>query len=162
MLATLVDAGRWLVGRAPKLFIAKDGTVMGFGADDPDLAAALGKEMPNLLRNRQPTLVKVADFMGEELEFFLEPVVGRMTLFIFGGGHVSQQVAPLAAYVDFNVVVADDRPEFSNPLLFPNAQETLVMDFECVMEKLPIDETSWAPLKHRSLEFPCLGGAPNP
>ena len=41
-------------------------------------------------------------------------------LYIFGGGHIAQRLAPLAAATGFFVTVIEDRPEFKN--LFPNAR----------------------------------------
>ena len=41
-------------------------------------------------------------------------------LYIFGGGHIAQHIAPLAAATGFFVTVIEDRPEFKS--LFPNAR----------------------------------------
>jgi len=41
-------------------------------------------------------------------------------LYIFGGGHIAQHLAPLAAATGFFVTVIEDRPEFES--LFPNAR----------------------------------------
>ncbi len=67
---------------------------------------------------------------------FAEPVAAAPTVFIFGGGHVSAQIAPLAALVDFRVVVVDDRPEFADPRRFPTAHAVLLQEFEGVMDRL--------------------------
>lgn len=52
------------------------------------------------------------------IEFF--PASPR--LFLFGAGHVSAELALLAARVDFSVLVADDRPEFANAERFADAR----------------------------------------
>ncbi len=56
------------------------------------------------------------------------PVLPRVTLFIVGGGHVGQAVAKLAAEVDFDIWVLDDRATFASRERFPTAQRLLVGD----------------------------------
>lgn len=51
------------------------------------------------------------------------------TSYIFGGGHVAKALAPIISLADFNVVVADDRPEFANAERFPDAEQILLVDF---------------------------------
>ncbi len=54
------------------------------------------------------------------------PVLPRITLLIVGGGHVGQAVARLAAEVDFDVWVMDDRSSYVSAERFPTAQRLLV------------------------------------
>lgn len=56
----------------------------------------------------------------EQGTFFLEQIVYGETVWIFGGGHVSQQLVPTLARVDFHCVVIEDREEFAAPELFEN------------------------------------------
>ena len=55
----------------------------------------------------------------------------KKTLFMFGAGHVSQQLAILAKMVDFRVVVLDDRSQFANRDRFEDADEIMALsDFK--------------------------------
>ena len=63
---------------------------------------------------------------GETL--LVEPFRSPETVFLFGAGHVSQQVAVMAAATGFQVVVLDDRPEFANRRRFPDADDVRVID----------------------------------
>jgi xanthine dehydrogenase accessory factor len=54
------------------------------------------------------------------------PVLPRITLLIAGAGHVGQAVARLAAEVDFDVWVLDDRERYVSRERFPQAQRLLV------------------------------------
>ncbi|HEY7426415.1 MAG TPA: XdhC family protein, partial [Gemmataceae bacterium] len=54
------------------------------------------------------------------------PVLPRITLLIVGGGHVGQAVARLAAEVDFDVWVIDDRASYVGRERFPSAQRLMV------------------------------------
>jgi xanthine dehydrogenase accessory factor len=54
------------------------------------------------------------------------PILPRITLLIVGGGHVGQAVARLAADVDFDIWVVDDREAYANKERFPDAERILV------------------------------------
>jgi xanthine dehydrogenase accessory factor len=56
------------------------------------------------------------------------PVLPRVTLLIVGGGHVGQAVARLAAEVDFEIWVLDDRERYASRERFPSAQRLIVGD----------------------------------
>ncbi len=60
--------------------------------------------------------------------YAVERCVCRSALFIFGAGHVSQDVARMARMVDFRVVVLDDRAEFCSRERFADAHQLIVLD----------------------------------
>jgi xanthine dehydrogenase accessory factor len=72
------------------------------------------------------------------------PIWPRITLLIVGGGHVGRAVAKLAAEVDFDVWVLDDREAFANAERFPMARRFLVGDIGEKLKEL-------APAIHPSL-----------
>lgn len=76
--------------------------------------------------------------------FLIEPIVDRGTVFLFGAGHVSQQVAAFLAPLEFGCVVLDDRAEFANTRRFPTADEVLVpASFQSAMAGLSIGPSSY-------------------
>jgi xanthine dehydrogenase accessory factor len=82
------------------------------------------------------------NYAGER--YLVEPVCDFGTVFIFGGGHISQKLAPLARLVGFRVVVLDDRPEFVEPTRFPQADGCiLVGSFEHALEEITVDPDSY-------------------
>jgi xanthine dehydrogenase accessory factor len=66
------------------------------------------------------------------------PHLSRCPLLIVGGGHVGQAVGNLAADLDFDVWVVDDRAEYVSPERFPKAQRRLAGRFEEVLPSLEI------------------------
>jgi xanthine dehydrogenase accessory factor len=56
---------------------------------------------------------------GGFAEVFLEVLEGAPVLAVCGGGPVGQALARAGALAGFEVLVADDRPEFRRPELFP-------------------------------------------
>ncbi len=66
------------------------------------------------------------------------PTPPRARLVIVGAGHVGQAVAALAAQVDFDVWVVDDRHQYANAERFPAAQRLIVGPFDEVLPVLGI------------------------
>jgi xanthine dehydrogenase accessory factor len=64
------------------------------------------------------------------------PVLPRVNLLIVGGGHVGQAVARLAAEVDFDVWVLDDRERYACRERFPAASRLLVGDIGVTLKDL--------------------------
>jgi xanthine dehydrogenase accessory factor len=75
--------------------------------------------------------------------FLIEPIRPGRTVFVFGAGHVSQQVVPLCETVDFRTVVLDDRAEYACRPRFPDASEIWVMESFENWDGLAIDEASF-------------------
>ena len=59
-----------------------------------------------------------------------ETVTPPCALWIAGGGHIAQAVAPLAWQLDFNVTVFDDRPALANYDFFPDGVALKVGEWE--------------------------------
>ena len=63
-------------------------------------------------------------------------------MYLFGGGHVSFEVAKLAVNLGFDVTVVDDREEFANPVRFPECK-TVVVDSFPDMPDFETDDRSY-------------------
>lgn len=66
------------------------------------------------------------------------PVLPRCRLVIVGGGHVGQAVGQMAADLDFDVWVVDDRGEYVSEERFPRAQRRISGPIERVLPDLEI------------------------
>jgi len=62
---------------------------------------------------------------GGKMTVFLEKHGAAPSLFVFGAGHVSKEVAALAAHVGFRVSVVDERADWLSPERFPAATRRL-------------------------------------
>jgi len=76
-------------------------------------------------------------------EVFVEPVTPKPLLVIAGGGHVGQALAIQADIVGFDIMVLDDRPEFTNSELFPENTKTICGDIEQQLNKIPPDKDTY-------------------
>jgi xanthine dehydrogenase accessory factor len=66
------------------------------------------------------------------------PLQPRCRLVIVGGGHVGQAVANLAADLEFDVWVVDDRAEYVSEERFPRAKQRIAGTNEAVLPNLEI------------------------
>lgn len=82
-------------------------------------------------------------------KYYSEPLVSAGTVYVFGGGHVAQELVPVLAHVGFRCIVYDDRPEFSNKHLFPQAEGTIVASFEDVFQQIEIEERDYVVIMTR-------------
>lgn len=123
-------------GTVRRSFYNGNGSIYG-DSDIPrpaleNLLAKTGKE-------RSPSLIEEGDG-----RFLAEPAFSSGNVYLFGAGHVSQQVALLTQMVDFRTIVLDDREEFANPKRFESADEVIVLNrFEDCFKKLSIEEDSY-------------------
>ncbi len=79
-----------------------------------------------------------------EQRFFVLPINLPEIVFIFGAGHISQDLAPVCRTVGFYPVVLDDREDFANPQLFPDAGEVVIVDsFSECFDRIDVDEKSF-------------------
>jgi xanthine dehydrogenase accessory factor len=60
----------------------------------------------------------------------------RTHLYVLGAGPVGQQVAQLAAQLDFRVTVIDERASLLTPDRFPAATEIIHADFDALLPQL--------------------------
>lgn len=67
-------------------------------------------------------------FTKNGVEVFVEPVIPKLVLLIAGGGHIGQALALQANLVGFDVIVVDDRSEFTDPALYPEGIRTFCDD----------------------------------
>src|SRR5262245_797066 len=66
------------------------------------------------------------------------PILPRCRLVIVGGGHVGKAVGDLAAELEFDVWIVDDRPEFVAEQRFPKAQRRVSGPIDRVLPDLEI------------------------
>ena len=74
----------------------------------------------------------------EGRDLYIEQINTSGRVYIFGCGHVAQELEPVLTHVGFRCVVMDDRPEFANRDLFPTAEEVLMVDFEKLSDYIKI------------------------
>ena len=130
-----------------KLFIRADGTTTGtFG--NSNLEELVIKKALELMPFGRCEFVNF-----EGIELFIEGYTTPPQLVLLGGGHISKALSNLADTLSFSVHVIDDRPEFSNPARFPNAENTIVATYDQGLDKIPISRNTYIIIATRGHRF---------
>ena len=104
-----------------------------------------GIDVPeNLVLSRHPE--RTGDIFAEQIN-----TSGRV--YVFGGGHVAQELVPVLAHVGFRCVVMDDREEFTKNDLFPTAEEIILGDFRKISDYCTIGEEDYVCVMTRGHAF---------
>jgi xanthine dehydrogenase accessory factor len=143
VVATIVNSDHWQAELIPKMFMDPDGERTGVLSRIKEAEDTIKEELRQVMTQGEPKIIICHDEAGNELELFVEPLASEPILYVFGGGHVSLQIVPLAAKIGFKVVVVDDRAEFADPDNFPEAWKVHQYPFEGVLDKFPVDESSY-------------------
>ena len=62
--------------------------------------------------------------------YFIEKINQNSKVYIFGGGHVAQQLVPTLHRIGFNCIVLEDRVDFSKKELFQGVVSTRIVDMQ--------------------------------
>jgi len=82
---------------------------------------------------------------GGGMDVFVDRIHARPRLYVAGGGHIGQELAPLAAHLGYDVTVVDDREACADPDRFPDAVEVVHGDYGDALGDVPMtDETAVA------------------
>jgi xanthine dehydrogenase accessory factor len=134
VLATIISEEPSREGAVRKGLLSSEGNTIGPIALDPKAR----QSAQEVIKEKRPQLI-----LYEGKRLYLEPIFAEPTLYIFGAGHISRSIAPVASLVGFQVVVIDDRAEFASREHFPLADEIWVEEFETVGEKIEPDEQAY-------------------
>jgi xanthine dehydrogenase accessory factor len=148
LLATLISVDdTFSRQRSSKILMKNSGETIGDIMDRDKIEKRILVEREALAKEKKPTVIVIEseeeDSRWKKMEVLIEPIFSEPTVFIFGAGHVSQQLAPLAKRVSFRVVVIDDREMFANRERFPEADEVIVSEFENSFDHLTVDDSSY-------------------
>jgi xanthine dehydrogenase accessory factor len=147
-LCTIIDTK----GSAPrktgaKMLVYTNGTIdgsIGGGA----LEKIVIEQAQDAIKNNVSISVKhnlvseLAMCCGGTVELFIEPIMNKKKVYIFGAGHIGKALSKFAAELDFNVTLIDERYEAFDGI---DIQEcTLVKDHHAAaIEQLSFDENTF-------------------
>ena len=86
-------------------------------------------------------------------DFYAEQICSSGRVYVFGCGHVAQELVPVLEHVGFRCVALDDRPEFATKELFPAAEEVKLIDFEHISDYISVTEDDYVCVMTRGHAF---------
>lgn len=132
----------WLIttmgrGQKPDTYrclVKRDGTLVGRFDGESQL-------LPKLMSCSES--MSIRSEVIDNWRCIIEPLRNSGTAYIFGAGHVSQQIAPLSETVGFKTVVLDDRAEYANRERFPKSSGIILLESFDRLPELAIDEEGY-------------------
>ena len=89
----------------------------------------------------------------QENGLFIQQLCDAGRVYVFGGGHVAQELVPVLEHIGFPCTVLDDRAEFAAPALFPTAQQVILGDFHRISDSLQIGAQDYVCVMTRGHAF---------
>lgn len=93
------------------------------------VAGALPSDTPSSVMADASTLMEREKSMTVsygDRDVFIDVIIPRPHLIIFGAVHIAQALCALGRHLDFDITVSDARPAFLTPERFPYADQLLV------------------------------------
>ena len=149
-MATIVQAA----GSSPqkegaKMLVRDDGTVFGtlgggcLEAEAAQAALAAIEDGKPLTVSFELTEKKGGLVCGGKVLVFIDPVIPEPKLVVLGAGHLGRALAKLGKFAGYSVTVVDDREEYANRELLPEADEVVVHSFSSVFSRVIVERTSF-------------------
>jgi xanthine dehydrogenase accessory factor len=131
-----------------KMLVFEDGSISGT-IGGGNLEKKVIENALNVLIGREAKLFK-HDLLhqldmccGGTVEIFIEPILERNRLYIFGAGHTGHKLAQYAVNLDFEIFLIDDRKEHLDGCRIPGVSK-MHMNFQESLPLLPFDENVFA------------------
>ncbi len=130
--ATVVKSDTQNAKIGMKMIFASNGERIGT-LGNPSLETEIADQLIDILEKNSAGIFK----QSENTIIFLEPLQPRPTLLIAGAGHVGQALCHLGNWLDFDIVIVDDRADFASSKRLPEADEIIIGDIAEELKKYP-------------------------
>ncbi len=144
VLASVLEAGPLDVAPGSRMLVERSGQRMGTLGDArlDDLVAS--HALDAFPRHATETVYVAAGGLSERVAagataIYVEVVEAKPVFLVVGAGHIGRSLAKLADFLDFHVVVLDDREDFASEERLPEADRVICDDYEVALNNFPID-----------------------
>ena len=129
------------------MIVEEDGKIQGT-IGGGDLEKKVIENALKTIKNKTPQLFR-HDLLhqhnmccGGTVDIYIEPILKKDTLYIFGAGHTGQALAKFATELNFEVVAIDNRKEYLNQIIQPDINK-MHLEFEQALTVLPFDDKTY-------------------
>lgn len=146
-LATVIETKGSVPRQAgSKMLVWPNGEIVGT-VGGGQMEAYVIEEALAALRDGQPRVLtyNLSDLgagdpgvCGGTARVFVEPLLTPLTVVVIGCGHVGRAVAELAKWMEYRVVLVDDRPGYATPEAIPGMDAYYTVPPEDLLEHVPI------------------------
>lgn len=145
LLASVLEPGpRESLVAGSRFLVEPDGGRLG-SLGDPALDDLVAEYAPSAYAEHLNTTVYVGPdglstrTIRDATSLYIEVIEAKPVFIVVGAGHVGKAICKLADFLDFHVVVIDDREDYADPELLPEADEVICEDFETAIDNYPIN-----------------------
>lgn len=86
-------------------------------------------------------------------ELYSEQINSSGLVYVFGCGHVAQELVPVLSHVGFRCVALDDRPDFASSQVVKGAEKVMLVDFERLSDYISIGPEDYVCVMTRGHAF---------
>lgn len=140
-----------------KMLVYENGSIYGT-IGGGNLEKKVIENALEVIRNRESKLFR-HDLLhqhsmccGGNVEIYIEPVMKKNKLYIFGAGHTGQALAKISSDHDFEIVLIDDRKEYMDECKIPEVNK-MNLPFQQALALLPFDERTFVSILTYSHEL---------
>lgn len=90
---------------------------------------------------------------GGTVTVFIEPMLPRAEIVIFGAGHIGEKIGQLCNVLNIPYRVYDDRPERVNETVFPGAAECVLGPFPELSDRISLSNNSFCVILTHGHEY---------
>lgn len=127
-----------------KMIVFDDGRISGT-IGGGDLEKKVIRNALDVIKNGKPGIFK-HDLINQHgmccggiVEIYIEPVMNKKKLFIFGSGHTGHALAKYAVNLDFDVYIIDERKEYLDEVNIESVNK-MNLEHNAALQSLPFDD----------------------
>ena len=135
LLAAVLEPGPRPLIAGARLLVERDASLAGT-LGDTQLDALVAAYAPDAFANHAAETLYVgasqlsSRTIAGATSIYVEVVESKPVFIVVGAGHIGRSLSKLADFLDFHVVVVDDREDFANEERLPEADEVICGDYE--------------------------------
>lgn len=140
-----------------KMLVREDGSIHGSIGGGALEKAAIAQAL-QVMRSRVPQTFR-HDLLhqhnmccGGSVDVYIEPIMTKQRLYIFGAGHTGQALARHAVSLDFEIILIDDRKEYLDSITLEGINK-LHLHHSQALPLLPFDEHTFIAIMTYSHPF---------
>jgi len=109
--------------------------------------------LPDLAHNKELFSYRPVKIEISGRKYYSEPFTRAGKVYIFGGGHVAQELVPLLSHLDFRCVLFENLDKFAKRELFPSAESIIIGDFNDISASVSITDKDYVVIVTRGHRF---------
>ena len=120
-----------------------EGTIGGGALENQVIIDAL-----EIIKSREPSIFTHSLLnehgmcCGGKVDIYIEPVVKKLNLIIFGAGHIGKSLAKLASHLDFSITLVDERADMTEDLE-KEGYNLITKNYRRAFSTLPFSESTF-------------------